>query len=91
MKAFIRRSFEIICYIGYFATILMSILAALSEAQNMARTDQMPVEVAQAILFFLGLTGGFVLATLLFGTLLILVEIAENTKETRRLIEQRTS
>ena len=90
MKAFVRRSFEIVCYIGYFATIVISVLASVAQTQIVAIGTQLPEGVALALLFLGGLISGFLLATFLFGGLFLLIEIAESTRATRDLIENRT-
>jgi hypothetical protein len=88
MKVFIVKSLEVLCYLGFFGFIIggalffyLSIGAATVPVPNPVATRVVAV-VAGAI-------AGFIAAVIVFGTLFLLLDIADNTRRTRELLERR--
>ena len=82
MKLFIVRCVEIISYIGFFAFIIAGASGGYQRVADLGGIK--PVFGAA-----LGGLLGFVLAVIVFGVLFLLLDIAENTRRTRELLERR--
>jgi len=84
MKRFIVRCVEIVSYIGFFAFIIAGASGGYQRAIDIGGGGVQPVwgMVIGGIL-------GFVLAVIVFGVLFLLLDIADNTRRTRELLERR--
>ena len=84
MKFFIVKSLEVICYLGFFGFILGG--AAGTYYQTAAT---MGGAVRAVVALVVGATFGFIAAVIVFGTLFLLLDIADNARRTRELLERR--
>ena len=90
MKAVIRRFLEIVSFIGFFAVPLLA-MAIVDDASR--RLGMMPTPagmVERPVALLAAFVGGLLVSVLVFGVLFLLIEIAENTKKTRLLLEKRS-
>ena len=88
MKVFIVRSLEVLCYLGFFGFIIGgSVLFYLSIGHA---TVPVPNPVFTRVMAVVaGALAGFIAAVIVFGTLFLLLDIADNTRRTRELLERR--
>lgn len=84
MKVFIVKSLEAICYLGFFSFILGG--AAGTYYQTMTTTGD---AVRTAVALAIGAVIGFIVAVIVFGSLFLLIDIADNARRTRELLERR--
>ncbi len=84
MKVFIVKSLETICYLGFFGFILGG--AASTYYQAMATTGG---AVRTVVALVIGAIVGFIAAVIVFGSLFLLIDIADNARRTRELLERR--
>jgi len=90
MKAVIRRFLEIVSFIGFFAVPLLA-LAFVDDASRQFGMMPTPIGlVERPIALLAAFVGGLLVSVLVFGVLFLLIEIAENTKKTRLLLEKRS-
>jgi hypothetical protein len=82
MKLFIVRCLEIISYIGFFAFIIGGASGGYQRALDIGGAP--PV-----LGLVIGTVVGFVAAVIVFGVLFLLLDIADNTRRTRELLERR--
>ena len=83
MKLFVIKSLEVVSIIGFFLFIIASAAAGYQSAvQNFFN----PV-IGGAM----GLLLGFVAAVVTFGLIFLVMDIADNTRRARELLEQRGS
>jgi len=84
MKLFIVRCVEIICYIGFFVVIIAGASGGYQRAVDIGGAGAQPIwgMVIGAII-------GFVVAVIVFGALFLLIDIADNTRRARELLERR--
>ena len=82
MKLFIVKCVEIVSYIGFFAFIIAGASGGYQRVSDLGGTKPVWGIVLGAIL-------GFVLAVIVFGVLFLLLDIADNTRRTRELLERR--
>ena len=78
MKRFIVRCVEIVSYLGFFAFIIGGASGGYQRVADLGGIKP----VWGALL-------GFVLAVIVFGVLFLLLDIADNTRRTRELLERR--
>ena len=84
MKFFIVKSLEVICYLGFFGLILGG---AAGTYVLTATTAGGAVRAGVALV--IGAILGFIAAVIMFGVLFLLLDIADNTRRTRELLERR--
>jgi len=84
MKLFIVKSLEVICYLGFFGFILGG---AASTYYLTATTAGGAVRAGVALV--MGAIVGFIAAVIVFGALFLLLDIADNARRTRELLERR--
>jgi TRAP-type C4-dicarboxylate transport system permease small subunit len=82
MKLFIVKCVEIVSYIGFFAFIIAGASGGYQRVSDLGGAQPVWGIVLGAIL-------GFVLAVIVFGVLFLLLDIADNTRRTRELLERR--
>ena len=82
MKRFIVKCVEIVSYIGFFAFIIAGASGGYQRVSDLGGTKPVWGIVLGAIL-------GFVLGVIVFGVLFLLLDIADNTRRTRELLERR--
>ncbi|HXN43106.1 MAG TPA: hypothetical protein VN917_02580 [Xanthobacteraceae bacterium] len=82
MKLFIVKCVEIVSYIGFFAFIIAGASGGYQRVSDLGGTKPVWGIVLGAIL-------GFVAAVIVFGVLFLLLDIADNTRRTRELLERR--
>ena len=82
MKLFIVKCVETVSYIGFFAFIIAGASGGYQRVSDLGGTKPVWGIVLGAIL-------GFVLAVIVFGVLFLLLDIADNTRRTRELLERR--
>jgi TRAP-type C4-dicarboxylate transport system permease small subunit len=82
MKRFIVKCVEIVSYIGFFAFIIAGASGGYQRVSDLGGAKPVWGIVLGAIL-------GFVLAVIVFGVLFLLLDIADNTRRTRELLERR--
>jgi len=82
MKLFIVKCVEIVSYIGFFAFIIAGASGGYQRVSDLGGTKPVWGIVLGAIL-------GFVMAVIVFGVLFLLLDIADNTRRTRELLERR--
>ncbi len=87
MKVFIVRSLEVLCYLGFFGLIIgVSVLFYLSIGYG---TGPVPYPVFTRVLAAVaGAIVGSIAAVIMFGTLFLLIDIADNARRTRELLER---
>jgi hypothetical protein len=84
MKRFIVRCVEIFSYLGFFAFIIAGASGGYRRVADLSGMQPFWGAVLGAIL-------GFVVAVIVFGGLFLLLDIADNTRRTRELLERRPS
>ncbi len=82
MKRFIVRCVEIFSYLGFFAFIIAGASGGYQRVADLSGTQPIWGAVLGAIM-------GFVVAVIVFGGLFLLLDIANNTRRTRELLERR--
>jgi hypothetical protein len=82
MKVFIVKSLEVICYLGFFGFILGG-AAGLYYLTNTGEA------LRAGVALVLGAIVGFIGAVIVFGFLFLLLDIADNARRTRDLLERR--
>jgi divalent metal cation (Fe/Co/Zn/Cd) transporter len=82
MKRFIVRCVEIISYLGFFVVIIAGASGGYRRVADLGGAQPVWGAVLGAIL-------GFVAAVIVFGVLFLLLDIADNTRRTRELLERR--
>jgi divalent metal cation (Fe/Co/Zn/Cd) transporter len=82
MKRFIVRCVEVISYIGFFIVIIAGGSGGYQRVADLSGTQPIWGAVLGAII-------GFVVAVIVFGGLFLLLDIADNTRRTRELLERR--
>ena len=81
MKRFIVRCVEVFSYLGFFAFVIGGASGGYQRVEDLGGIK--PVFGA-----LLGAIIGFVLAIIVFGMLFLLLDIADNTRRTRELLEK---
>ena len=81
MKRFIVRCVEIVSYIGFFAFIIGGASGGYQRVADLGGIKPVWGALLGAIL-------GFVLGVIVFGVLFLLLDIDDNTRRTRELLEQ---
>ena len=90
MKAVIRRFLEIVSFIGFFAVPVLA-LAFVDDASRQLGMMPTPIGlVERPVALLAAFVVGLLVSVLVFGVLFLLIEIAENTKKTRLLLEKRS-
>jgi hypothetical protein len=84
MKVLIIKSLEVICYIGFFGFILGGALA--THYQTVSATGD---AVRTAVALVIGAVIGFIVAVVVFGFLFLVLDIADNTRRAREVLERR--
>ena len=84
MKIFIVKSLEVISYVGFFGFILGGAVATYYQTMITAGG---PVRTVVALV--IGAVIGFIVAVIVFGFLFLILDIADNTRRTRELLERR--
>lgn len=84
MKVFIVKSLEVICYIGFFGFILGGALA--THYQTVAAGGG---AVRTIVALVVGAGIGFIVAVVVFGSLFLVLDIADNTRRAREVLERR--
>ncbi|HEX9321559.1 MAG TPA: hypothetical protein VF913_05485 [Xanthobacteraceae bacterium] len=82
MKLFIVRCLEIFSYIGFFAFIVAGASGGYQRVSDLGGAQPIWGMMLGAII-------GFVLAVIVFGVIFLLLDIADNTRRTRELLERR--
>jgi hypothetical protein len=82
MKRFIVRCVEVISYIGFFIVIIAGASGGYQRVADLSGMQPVWGAVLGAIM-------GFVVAVIVFGGLFLLLDIADNTRRTRELLERR--
>ena len=80
MKRFIVKCVEIISYLGFFAFIIGGASGGYQRVADLGGIKPVWGALLGAIL-------GFVLGVIVFGVLFLLLDIADNTRRTRELLE----
>jgi hypothetical protein len=81
MKRFIVRCVEVISYVGFFIVIIAGGSGGYQRVADLSGTQPIWGAVLGAII-------GFVVAVIVFGGLFLLLDIADNTRRTRELLER---
>lgn len=84
MKTFVIKTLEILASIAFFAVILVFAGGAYQYGRLREVGDSLGSIIVTVAL---GAVAGFVVATVVFGILFLMLEIAENTRRTRELLE----
>lgn len=84
MKVFIVKALEIISYLGFFGFIVAG--AAGTYYQTLIESAN-PVRTAVAAV--VGAVIGFISAVIVFGFLFLVIDIADNARRARELLERR--
>jgi hypothetical protein len=84
MKLFIVKCLEIISYIGFFAFIVGGASGGYQRAVEIGGAGAQPIWGMG-----IGAILGFVLAVIVFGVIFLLLDIADNTRRTREVLERR--
>ena len=81
MKFFVIKALEVVSVIGFFLVIFIGTVAGYQQADLQF---QNPILGAS-----FGLLVGFVAAVVTFGMIFLVMDIADNARRTRELLEQR--
>jgi hypothetical protein len=82
MKRFIVRCVEVLSYVGFFAFIVAGASGGYQRVADLGGVKPVWGAVLGAVL-------GFIAAIVVFGMLFLLLDIADNTRRTRELMERR--
>ncbi len=82
MKRLIVKCVEIVSYIGFFAFIIGGASGGYQRVADLGGIKPVWGALLGAIL-------GFIAAIIVFGVLFLLLDIADNTRRTRELLERR--
>lgn len=84
MKTFVIKTLEVLASIAFFAVILVFAVGAYQVMRFREVGDSLGSTI---VVMIIGAVAGFVVATVVFGILFLMLEIAENTRRTRELLE----
>jgi hypothetical protein len=84
MKLFIVRSLAMLCYLGFFGFILGG-----SASFYYTTAAHQKGAVFAVVELVMGGIVGFIAAVIVFGFLFLMLDIADNTRRTRELLERR--
>ena len=82
MKLFVIKALEVVSVIGFFLVIFFAAVAGYQQAYMQF---QNPILGAG-----FGLLVGFIVAVVTFGMIFLVMDIADNTRRARELLEQRS-
>lgn len=86
MKQFVVKSLEVLASIGFVLVIIFGAIGGYRRALWAMHFEDLGFG-GPIIGLVIGAAGGFVLAVVVFGVLFLVMDIADNARRTRELIE----